>query len=268
MTIPSEPRTPSLYHVERDSAFSALEAVGITAAGMGSFLLVAGLFARATGGFVALALGELMFVIVPVAAALYRKRPLRVLGVARFGVFDLVAAILIGCSLWYLNMRLADGFMWLLDWLQLPVAQESVHSLQELVGEPSLPFAVFVLAVVPAICEELLFRGVLARALAARRRPLVAILVSAAVFAAYHLSLVQLVPTFTLGLVLAALGLHARSIIPCMLAHFLNNAIAILISRGELAGVAGWMDTHPAATTAGAMIGVSAGLTLIARRAA
>lgn len=259
MTIPSEPRTPSLYHVRGDAALTPIVAVATAAAAMGSFLLAAGVVANATGGggLAALAAGELMFLLVPIVVMVRQRRPVAVLGLARCGARELAAAVLLGSSVWYLNMRIVE---------LLPLPEGSLHSLQQLVEAPPLPQAVLVLAVVPAICEEVLFRGVLARGLATRFIPAAAVAISAAMFAAYHLSVVQLLPTFTLGLALGALVLRARSAIPAMVAHLLNNAIALVVARGALPGVTRWIDAHPTVVLAIAVVLAGSGVGLIATR--
>lgn len=89
-----------------------------------------------------------------------------------------------------------------------------------------------------------MFRGVLARGLAGRMPLWAAAAISAAVFSAYHLSLVQALPTLTLGLALAAVAIRADSAAPAIVAHALNNAIAIAVSRDELPALAGWLDHH------------------------
>src|SRR5437870_3950123 len=80
------------------------------------------------------------------------------------------------------------------------------------------------LAFLPAICEETLFRGVMLRALLPAGR-LPALLFTSLAFGAFHFSLYKLLPTATLGLLLGLLAVRSGSIIPSMLAHALNNTL-------------------------------------------
>src|SRR5690606_11084644 len=114
-------------------------------------------------------------------------RSLRALGLARPSGRALGAAMLIGLSAWHVNR-------WLVSLLPIPEGQ--VTTLEQLVEEPPLALVVFAICLVPAICEEVLFRGTVLRALAARLVSVVALVGSAALFSAYHLSLPQLLPTF------------------------------------------------------------------------
>ena len=123
-------------------------------------------------------------------------------------------------------------------------------------------------AVLVPIAEEILFRGAVQRALVTRLFPVAAVVLTSMLFSAYHLSLLQLVPTFTLALVLGTLAHRGGSILPAMLAHFLNNSMAILISRKQPAFLAGWFDGHPTAALIGCALATLAGLALIARSGA
>jgi membrane protease YdiL (CAAX protease family) len=125
--------------------------------------------------------------------------------------------------------------------------------------------ALFALAVMPAICEEVLFRGAVQRALSTRLFAPAAIVLSSLLFAGYHMSPIQLVPTFTLGLALGALAWRADSIAPAMLAHFLNNTLAVLVSRRQPAALAGWLESNPNLALAGCAVATVGGLVLIAR---
>ncbi|MBI1825580.1 MAG: CPBP family intramembrane metalloprotease [Planctomycetes bacterium] len=91
-----------------------------------------------------------------------------------------------------------------------------------------LGMLVLVIAIIPAICEELLFRGFLLSGLFGNRRAWSAILASAAIFGVFHFFLFKFVVTAGLGVVLAYLCWRSRSIIPGMIAHCLHNTIGAL----------------------------------------
>ncbi|MDD4223073.1 MAG: ABC transporter permease [Candidatus Cloacimonetes bacterium] len=85
-----------------------------------------------------------------------------------------------------------------------------------------------VIAVLPGICEELLFRGFLLRFFEGKKfwYP---VLASAALFAVFHLDPFRLLPTFLLGTLLGWLTLRSGSIYNSMLSHALNNGLALFI---------------------------------------
>lgn len=86
---------------------------------------------------------------------------------------------------------------------------------------------VFVLAVLPAVAEELFFRGVILSALKNAGKA-AAILFSALCFSLYHCSVSQLAYQFVYGAFLAWLAITANSIIPTILAHFINNFAVLM----------------------------------------
>lgn len=86
--------------------------------------------------------------------------------------------------------------------------------------------ALLVGALLPAICEELSFRGYVLGAL----RPLgptAAVILTGLLFGALHLSLVRLVPLALLGMLWALAVQRSGSILPGMVMHLLNNGIAL-----------------------------------------
>lgn len=86
-----------------------------------------------------------------------------------------------------------------------------------------------VIALLPGICEEVLFRGFLIRFYEGYGKK-AAVIISALLFAAFHLDPFRMLPTFLLGLLLGYLTLRSGSILNSMLSHFINNAFALLIS--------------------------------------
>ena len=100
---------------------------------------------------------------------------------------------------------------------------------------PSLAIAVLVFALVPAVCEEFAFRGFILSGLEHEHRTRSAILLSALLFGFLHVlsSLFQQLFNATLlGIVLGLLAVRSRSILPGIVFHFINNALAV--SQGSL----------------------------------
>ncbi len=192
----------------------------------------------------------------PIAAMIHLGLRGSALGLRRPSGVALIAGVLIGSTAWYLNVRLV---------MLLPFDEGSLHSFNHVVDQPPLIVALLAIAVVPAICEEVLFRGAVQRSLATKLFPVGAVLVTSLLFAGYHVSLIQLVPTFTLAVMLGALAHRADSVVPGMVAHFLNNAMAILVARRQPAALAGALEAHPNLALVGCAIATLAGLTLIAR---
>jgi sodium transport system permease protein len=91
-------------------------------------------------------------------------------------------------------------------------------------------------ALVPAVCEEIAFRGFILAGLHGRFRPRNAVLASALLFAFYYLNVFLFLPAFALGVVLGLLTVRSRSVVPAILFHILHNAVlltAIELTHGD-----------------------------------
>jgi membrane protease YdiL (CAAX protease family) len=94
-----------------------------------------------------------------------------------------------------------------------------------------LLFTLLVLAIVPAIGEELLFRGYLQQKLGNwLSNPHTAILITAFLFSAIHFHFKGMIPRFVLGVLLGYLFYWSNSLWLPILAHFVNNAQAVILS--------------------------------------
>ena len=95
----------------------------------------------------------------------------------------------------------------------------------------SVTFALSMMALTPAICEEILFRGYIQRQAERSMGIWGGILFSGLIFGLYHLRPTQAIPLGFLGVYLAYLTWRSGSIIPAIIVHFANNAFAIALGR-------------------------------------
>lgn len=92
------------------------------------------------------------------------------------------------------------------------------------------------LTVLPAVCEELFFRGYLLSSLLNRFSNTGAILASSFLFALFHvivrdsLFIERFFPSFFMGLCLGYVNVLSRSVIPGILLHMIHNGLLITIS--------------------------------------
>ena len=131
--------------------------------------------------------------------------------------------------------------IWLVGWLQtfvLPVPREVLEGLQELMTAESLArgaWLLLVLAVTPAFCEEIIFRGVLLGS-TKTLGPWRLVVLNGLVFGAFHLSfqtVIRFLPTALLGGLIAWVVWRTKSIWVGVLMHFLNNATIIALTSWE-----------------------------------
>ncbi len=93
-------------------------------------------------------------------------------------------------------------------------------------------------AVLPAICEELAFRGFILTGLRRRFRTGTAVVISSFLFAVAQMNVFQFLPTFVLGLVLGVLAVRGGSVLPGMAYHLIHKGLLIGLTCAEaMAGV-------------------------------
>jgi membrane protease YdiL (CAAX protease family) len=86
------------------------------------------------------------------------------------------------------------------------------------------------MAVIPAICEETLFRGGLQNFLTrSTKRPWVSIIIVSLIFSAVHFSYYGFLSRFFLGIILGCLYHYSGRMWSNILLHFLNNALALTV---------------------------------------
>lgn len=169
----------------------------------------------------------LLFAVLPLAAAAYtRVRIATTFSLRSAPAAAWLAALCIGASTWILaSAWLAVQQMW------MPMDETFIQQLEGMLGwlkDTPLLLIVLVMAVLPAICEELFFRGYALSGVRAGMGRWGAILIIGIAFGVYHQSVHRLVTTVALGMLFAALVLQSRSIFPSILAHMMHNTILIL----------------------------------------
>ena len=155
------------------------------------------------------------------AAPLGAKRTLLVIGMGLTG--------------YLFTVSLTAG--WSLLWTYLTGGGASTALAEAVLDEP-LWLLLIVIALTPAICEELFFRGILMKSLA--YDPAGAVCLSAALFALMHFDMTKLFPTFALGLFIGWVVLRTGNLKAGMLLHFINNAISVCYIKA--AGALSSMD--------------------------
>jgi sodium transport system permease protein len=119
------------------------------------------------------------------------------------------------------------------DWLvqQFPQLEEQLKELSErLELNVSLPVQLLVLALLPAMCEELAFRGFILSGLGSRLTPGKAILVTSLLFAFAHLHAFRFPATFVLGLLLGLLAIRSGSLLPGVIFHSVHNGLIVIVA--------------------------------------
>ena len=107
--------------------------------------------------------------------------------------------------------------------------QELGATFDELMSQPFV-LVVLVIAVMPAVGEELLFRGLVFGSMRHRYSALWGIVISAVVFGAFH-GVAKIIPTGLLGVCFAYCVYRSGSIWVSMILHFLNNLLSVIVMK-------------------------------------
>lgn len=128
------------------------------------------------------------------------------------------------------------GFMFMLVAAQVlsklvPSSLEQVNANFEFMKDTPFLLLVLVIAVFPAIGEELLFRGFVYQSFRSKSKVITAVLASSAIFGIYHMSFIKFFTTAILGIVFAIALEYSNSIYIGMMMHFCNNAFSIFVFK-------------------------------------
>ena len=98
----------------------------------------------------------------------------------------------------------------------------------------SLLFSCVVISIIPAISEELIFRGVIQKLfIDLAKNKHFGIILTATLFSAMHMDVAGFIPRFALGAMLGYLYVWSGSIYLPIVAHFANNLLAFLMEIGK-----------------------------------
>lgn len=227
---PAAAQAPDLFGFKRDATargnplptLPQAVLMGVVALLLLWFVGVSAQKAHLAGG---LALTLVLLVALPaIGYALWLRLDLKqTFSLRRPPVSALVAAPLLGVGCLILNMSLRG-------WLGIEgPPPESMKGFAETITAWPAPLLVLLIAILPALCEEVLCRGFLLSGLRTEGGTTAAVIVSAIFFAALHLDPNRLLQTFLVGVVLAILVVRSGSIWPACLLHFVNNAGALAL---------------------------------------
>lgn len=187
-------------------------------------LVYIGSIATAKLGFAGVAVEQLLFLVLTLGFAWYMKADWKNLFSLRI---PKVRHLLGGFFLWigtYAGMLL----------LSVPLANvfsESASSLEQTsqwFEEQSFIPLFLVVAIMPAICEEMLFRGFLFGTFQNKWKGWAAIIVSGILFGVYHMSVIKAITISFFGFALAYSVYRSGSIFVSMAMHLCNNGLSVL----------------------------------------
>jgi membrane protease YdiL (CAAX protease family) len=94
---------------------------------------------------------------------------------------------------------------------------------------PEMLLVIIAISVVPAICEEVMFRGYIQRSFGFKFKPHIAAIITAVFFALYHFNPYGLIPLAIIGFYLGFAAYTSQSLVIPIIIHFLNNFFAVML---------------------------------------
>jgi membrane protease YdiL (CAAX protease family) len=133
---------------------------------------------------------------------------------------------------WNMNVEFPEFMKGFAEWarnmedrlMQLTELLSSYNSFSEML------LALFIIGVLAAVGEELVFRGLLQNKLeTATRNHHLAIWITAIIFGVFHMQFFGVVPRIVLGALFGYIYVYSRNIWYPILAHFINNGLAVIV---------------------------------------
>lgn len=222
------------------SAASLSQAMFYLALLFPSFMILSGLPGRLMGSWVA---GRLIFNAV-LTISLFAIGPLllarqtnvdRIEGfrLRRASLLAFIAAAMLGLSLWPFAYELE---LQAVSPARIEAMKGIFEQMKSLLDAIPYPAKLVALALIPAVCEELFFRGYLLTALRTGMASALAIAMSAVLFGLFHVFVMdslffeRFVPSTFLGLILGWVCYRTGSVLPGMLLHTIHNGLLLSMS--------------------------------------
>ncbi len=135
-----------------------------------------------------------------------------------------------------LGVTLHPMYVLLAEWISYtyPISEQAAAAMRpfaEKISTAPWLSVLFLMAFVPAICEELAFRGFIFGGLVRERGRLRAVLITAILFGVSHGVLQQSIAATVMGVLLGWIALRTGSVLPGILIHFTNNALSVSMER-------------------------------------
>ena len=240
---PAPQRPPSIWRRMHPIAFASLCLVLVfflyqVVGGGVTFLLSGGIVTSANADFIrwATVVSQLLLILVPaLVLARLRYGDLRVTFPLKWpGVRQTVLSVMGVFAL----QQLLQAYMIVQDSMPLPPKLREIVDLVKALYEETYRLlvtartpaeflvVVFTVALVPAIAEEFLFRGLVQRSVTESVGGMRAAIITGIVFGAYHMNPISVVPLVLLGAYFGFLVYRSHNLAISISVHFFNNFLA------------------------------------------
>ena len=132
---------------------------------------------------------------------------------------------------WNEAMKLGPAFSRLEEYMKM-LEESTEAAIEKMLNTDTfggLLLNLLIIALIPAVGEELTFRGVLQQSLTRKMNPHLAIILSAAIFSFIHFQFYGFLPRMFLGMLLGYMFYISGSLWPSILMHFVNNGTVVVL---------------------------------------
>jgi membrane protease YdiL (CAAX protease family) len=171
---------------------------------------------------VSIVFAELAYILPVVLILVWKRASWKYLGFGKFALSTLG----IGCGMLVVGYGIIIVHNFILTLLGIDPQGKEIFNIFNSIKSPVWLFLAAV--IVAPVVEEIFFRGFLFQGFRKRYGWLPALLLSSFIFAAAHLDLASLIPTFILGIILTYMYHRSNSLWPGIIFHFLINATSTL----------------------------------------
>ena len=173
-----------------------------------------------------LVISEAALVVPALLVVALRRMPLLpAFGVRPVPRSTVVLSLVLGAGLWIASLGLLE--LQYSVWAPPAAYLDALRHLHEMLrpqGPLDALYSLLAIAIMPALCEEALLRGILLPSLRQRLAAALAVVLTALVFALIH-DAYRMPFTFVVGLALGALRMRAGSLLPSLIPHATLNAL-------------------------------------------
>ena len=136
--------------------------------------------------------------------------------------------------------QVMEGYLFFQDKIPLPeslrpfiemirkMIEETYTMLVQAHSPSELLFVIIVIALTPAICEELLFRGLIQKNMALATNRKTGFILTGIIFGLYHMNPFLIVPLAGLGILFGFFMYRSETMLIPMAAHFINNLVSVI----------------------------------------
>ena len=177
-------------------------------------------------GMTGLFLTELIFLAVSLLSCLiFRQKFSQVFKISRPKLRHVFGTLILWAGMILITSCIAVITMYL-----FPDFQQTAEGLTEFISQTPAILTVIIVAVMPAICEEALHRGVILHFFGKIKSTWLIVIIMGVIFGIFHLDPYRFLITALLGGAITYVAVKTHNILLCALFHFVNNLPAAITS--------------------------------------